>query len=68
MKARIIQSIILGLLTGGVYFAVDKDYNERKNVTTILGMFFFFCMTAFMGALSPVSIVFPKERLVFLKE
>lgn len=38
------------------------------NFKTLMGVLFFLSMVAFMSSLSPVSIVFPKERLVFLKE
>lgn len=76
VKARFIQSIILGLFVGGVYWRISRNYvsqNGNPNVRTVdfitlVGFFFFMCMTGFMSSLSPVSIVFPKERVVFLKE
>lgn len=35
---------------------------------TLTGFFFFLSIAGLMSALSPVAIVFPKERVVFLKE
>jgi ABC-type multidrug transport system permease subunit len=75
VRARIAMSIILGLFVGGVFWKISQNYSdpEHPNVRTpdfmtISGLLFFMCVSGFMGSLSPVSIVFPKERVVFLKE
>lgn len=75
-RARIMQSIILGLLIGGVYWKIGHDYyylDSQGNIVpnvdyfTLTGLLFFFSISGLMSSLSPVSIVFPKERVVFLK-
>jgi ABC-type multidrug transport system permease subunit len=75
VRARIVMCIILGLFTGGVYWKIGQNYvspndpNVRTpDFMTVSGLLFYMSMSMFMSSLSPVSIVFPKERLVFLKE
>lgn len=75
VKSRIMSSIILGLFVGGVYWQIGENYVSPINPNvrtvdfmTLSGFFFFLCMVGFMSSLSPVAIVFPKERVVFLKE
>lgn len=69
------MSIILGLFVGGVYWKISQNYLDPSNPSvrtvdfiTLAGLLFFLCVSGFMSSLSPVSIVFPKERVVFLKE
>ncbi len=61
------QSIILGLFVGGVYWKISKEYVNPTNPNirtvdfiTLAGLLFFLCVTGFMSSLSPVAIVFPK--------
>lgn len=68
-KSRIIQSVILGLYVGGVYFgAGERDYLVKTNWYAIIGFFFFMCIASLMFELGPTTLVFPVERAVFLKE
>lgn len=73
VRARIVMTIILGLYVGGVYWKIGHDYIDQSGTRTpdfmtLTGFLFFVSMSSFMTALSPVSIIFPKERVVFLKE
>ena len=76
LKVKFIQSIILSLLVGGAYFSLGRDFSVSTSLTpqqsqdfiTLLGFFYFISVSGLMTTLSPISIVFPKERLVFLKE
>lgn len=75
VKSRILSSIILGLFVGGVYWKIGHNYVDPANpgirtvdFMTLTGLLFFLSITGFMSSLSPVAIVFPKERVVFLKE
>jgi hypothetical protein len=76
VKSRILSSIIMGLFVGGVFWKIGHNYVDTSgnpNIRTIdfmtmTGLMFFITMMGFMSSLSPVSIVFPKERVVFLKE
>ena len=64
------QTIILGLIIGGVYFDTDKrtEYivtqgtNQIAGVDfyTLTGLLFFLSISGMMSSLSPVAIVFPK--------
>lgn len=68
-KSRFIQSIILALYIGGVYFDTGRrDYTTQANWVAIIGFFFFTAIASLMSALAPISLVFPTERAVFLKE
>lgn len=76
IKARIMQTIFLGLFVGGVYFGTDKrdQYVVQANgpdganseliagtdFYTLTGLLFFLSISGMMTALSPVSIVFPR--------
>lgn len=67
-QSRLIQSIILGLYCGGVYFGIgNNDYTQKINWYAIAGFFFFISIASMMESLAPVSLVFPVERAVFLK-
>ena len=75
VKSRLFSSIVMGLFVGGVFWQMGHDYISPINPNvrtvdfmTLTGFLFFSCMTGFMSSLSPVAIVFPKERVVFLKE
>lgn len=68
-KSRVFQSIFLAIYTGGLYFnAGRKDYTDQINWAAIVGYFFFLAISSMMSSLSPVTLVFPAERQVFLKE
>jgi hypothetical protein len=69
MKARILQVIFISIYTGGLYFNAGKaDYTGVIQWHAITGYLFFLSMDLFMQAMMPVTITFPAERLVFLKE
>lgn len=60
LQSRIVQSFILGLLVGGVYFSIgSKNYREQQYWYSIIGFYFFYTIGALMETLSPVSLVFP---------
>lgn len=75
-RTRLFISIVLGLLIGGVYFNLSDNYiilEQGEKIAgidfySLAGLLFFMSMTGFMSSLTPVTIVFPKERAVFLKE
>jgi ATP-binding cassette subfamily G (WHITE) protein 2 len=69
LKSKIFQSIFLALYTGGLYFnSGNGDYTNNITWSTMSGYFFFLSIACVMGSLSPVALVFPSEREVFLKE
>ncbi len=69
LKSRIFQSIFLAIYTGGLYFNAGKQsYTETVSWYSIVGYFFFLSISHMMASLSPVTLVFPSEKEVFLKE
>eukprot|EP00919_Chromeraceae_sp_WS-2016_P042423 GHVR01100961.1.p1 GENE.GHVR01100961.1~~GHVR01100961.1.p1 ORF type:complete len:215 (+),score=-10.72 GHVR01100961.1:2625-3269(+) len=72
VKSRIFQTIILSLFVGGLYFQIEDEYFTNglpnSNWLSMLGFLFFFSMNNLMTSLTPVSLTFPSERDVFLKE
>lgn len=69
LKARLSQSIFLGLFIGGLYFNDGRDaYTTYIDAQAIIGFFFFISIANMMMTLSPTSLVFPMERQIFLKE
>jgi ABC-type multidrug transport system permease subunit len=68
-KSRVFQSIFLAVYIGGLYFNAGKqDYTDTIAWQTIVGYFFFQAIGNMMASLTPVSLIFPQEREVFLKE
>lgn len=61
--------IFIALLIGGVFWKVGgTDYTNITNWNSVTGCLFFALMDIFFQATMPVALVFPLERLVFLKE
>jgi ABC-type multidrug transport system permease subunit len=59
----------MSIYTGGLYFNDGRaDYTNIIQWYAISGYLFFVSMDLFMQAMMPVTITFPQERLVFLKE
>ncbi len=69
LKSRLFQAVFLGIYTGGLYFNAGKqDYTDPIGWSTMVGYFFFIAISYMMGSLSPVTLVFPTEKEVFLKQ
>ena len=69
LKSRLIQSLVMGLYAGGLYFRLgDEDYESVVRWYSLVGFLYFLSMSSFMFALGPMTLVFPTERLIFLKE
>ena len=68
LKSRIIQTIFVAIYTSGLYYQFDGNYNLGTNWRALTGFFFFMSISTIMAALAPLSLVFPTERSVFLKE
>ena len=69
IKGFFFQAIFLGLYVGGLYFDLgNKDYTVTSNWYSIAGFFFFINISFLMAFLSPVALIFPKERQIFLKQ
>ena len=69
LKARVVQMIFIAVLLGGLYWKIGtRDYTNLTYWNAITGCFFFATMDIFFQSTMPVALVFPLERLVFLKE
>ena len=70
VKARIIQTVVLGLLTAGVYYDMQTEFDPPNPFTnpiyqniqfnTLKGFFFFITMMALMMSLTSITLVFPR--------
>ena len=72
LKARIIQTLFLGIFIGGLFFNAGRDYTGQTsqndaNSRALIGCLFFFTINNLMMALSAVVLTFPIEREVFRK-
>ena len=71
LRARVLQTIILGLITGAIFYDLPKDYflgSLSVGFNSRNGCLFFISTSSFMSSLSPLMLTFPQERAVFLKE
>lgn len=68
IKLRFIQTIFMGIFTGGLYCRFSGNYIEAKSWQAYTGYFFFLSINLMMMSLVPVELIFPTERPVFLKE
>jgi ABC-type multidrug transport system permease subunit len=71
LTSRIIQTIILSLITGALFWKLGNDYSAAglsKSFNSKNGALFFLSISNFMSAMSPVILTFPLEKAVFLKE
>ena len=78
LLARLFQSIFLSILVGGAYFQIDRFDNYivenelGENVAgvdfyTLSGFMFFICIVSIFGNMAPGAVLFPKEKLIFMK-
>ncbi|KAL4474939.1 hypothetical protein ABPG74_001635 [Tetrahymena malaccensis] len=71
LRAKIIQSIILGVFIGLVYLNLPDPYSNRDDqraVNDYNGAIFFLIVNSNMSTLFPIVLTFPMEKAVFLKE
>ena len=68
LQLRIVTTIFMSLYTSGLYYRFNGNYVDRTNWRSLTGYLFFISISTMMMALNPMSLVFPKERDVFLKE
>ena len=69
VKARFFQTTILYIYVGGLFYNnFQNDYTNPKEWQGVTGFFFFISLNSLMIALVPLTITFPQERQIFLKE
>ncbi|KAL4512208.1 hypothetical protein ABPG72_005210 [Tetrahymena utriculariae] len=69
-KARLVQSIIISLFIGAIYWQIPgpHDNPSQRSINDKNGFLFFWCIGMFMMTLNPCVLTFPSERAVFLRE
>ncbi len=60
IKSRLMQTIILSLYIGGLYYYAAGDYSINSVWRSISGFCFFISISSMMSSLSPVTLVFPQ--------
>lgn len=68
IKARLFQTLFLTIYVGGLFCKFKPDYTETINWQALTGFFYFLTVNSVFIALTPVALVFPLQRNVFLKE
>lgn len=68
IKSRLFQTVVLFIYASGLYSKFRDDYTDRINWSSVTGFFFFLALNGVFIAMVPVTLVFPKDRDVFLKE
>ncbi|EAR86501.1 ABC-2 family transporter protein (macronuclear) [Tetrahymena thermophila SB210] len=71
LKAKIMQSLILGIFVGIVYLNLPDPANhvdDQRAVMDYNGAIFFLIINTNMNTLFPIVLSFPLEKAVFLKE
>jgi ABC-type multidrug transport system permease subunit len=58
----------MALYAGGVFFGAGKKFSSQAGWASLMGFCFFVGANSLMVAMSPMAIVFPSEKSVFLKE
>ena len=65
---RLAQTVFVGLYGRGVFARFSGDYLDQNNWRAVTGFLFFFSINMLVSAMIPVELVFPRERVVFVKE
>ena len=69
IKLRVFQTIFMSVYIGGLYYRFSGNYLEDvNNWKSLTGFLFFITVNLLFNSLVPVELVFPLERVVFLKE
>ena len=68
IQLRAFTTICLGIYIAGALCKFNGNYTDDKNWHALTGFFFFTTVDMMFLALTPVELVFPLERDVFLKE
>lgn len=68
VKSRIFQTIILTIYVSGLFCKLGADLTDTISWRAATGFFFFLTVNSVFISMTPVTLVFPLERTVFLKE
>lgn len=68
IKSRFFQTVFLSIYVGGIYCRFGADYTNNITWQAVVGFLFFLTISSVFMAFTPVTLVFPQQRLVVLKE
>ena len=68
LTMRIVTTVFISIFTSGVFYRFNGDFSYGTNWFSLTGFMFFMAISTMMSALAPITMVFPAERDVFLKE
>lgn len=68
VKSRIFQTILLTIYVSGLFSKLGSDLTNLISWHAATGFFFFLTVNSVFISMTPVALVFPLERTVFLKE
>ena len=68
LRTRFIQTLALAFLICALFFQLDNNPNNQRNISNRRGSLFFILTSNFMTPMMSVLLTFPSERAVFLKE
>ena len=68
VKFRILQTVFTAITTAGLFARFTDDYEDYVNWRALNGFFFELSLQAINNSVTPVELIFPSERMVFLKE
>lgn len=68
IKSRFFQTIVLALYIGGLFCKFGPNYTDPIAFHALTGFFCFLSVNSVFIALTPIALLFPQERTVFLKE
>lgn len=69
VKARFFQTVFLYIYIGGLYYKnFSENYTDPNAWQSMNGVLYYISLNSLMTALVPLTLTFPKERDVFLKE
>ena len=66
--ARFGQIFFMAFLCCSLYFQLDKNPDDPRNISNRVGAFFFLTVCQWFLSMMPVLLTFPAERALFLKE
>jgi hypothetical protein len=68
IKSRLFQTIVLAMYMGGLFCKFGPDYTDPITFHALSGFFCFLSINCVFIALTPIALLFPQDRTVFLKE
>ena len=59
LKMRIVSTVFISVFASGVFYRFNGDFSFGLNWFSLTGFMFFMAISTMMGALAPITMVFP---------